>query len=110
MRYSCSDWGKIVEGLYEINKEKAEARRVILQNGKPVPINDTLNLFKYYGTQYYGIIPIGKPGRDFKMVKTMPEGTVGYPLKIANYPNCLVFGKTSMTTLIYLLIRRMEHF
>lgn len=39
---------KLVEGLYNMNKAKAKPSRVIVQDGKPVPTNDTLNLFKYF--------------------------------------------------------------
>ncbi|XP_054277025.1 lysosomal aspartic protease-like [Macrosteles quadrilineatus] len=59
---------KLIEGIYDMQRRAAKPSRLVMQNGKPIPTNDTLPLFKYFDTQYYGLINIGKPGKTFKMV------------------------------------------
>ncbi|XP_054280935.1 lysosomal aspartic protease-like [Macrosteles quadrilineatus] len=59
---------KLIEGIYDMQRRAAKPRKLLMENGKPIPTNDTLPLFKYFDTQYYGLVNIGKPGKTFKMV------------------------------------------
>lgn len=39
---------KTVEALYDMHRRAARPSNVVLKDGKPVPTNDTLPLFKYF--------------------------------------------------------------
>ncbi|XP_046685516.1 lysosomal aspartic protease-like [Homalodisca vitripennis] len=59
---------KLIEGIYEMARQGAEGSKLVLKDGKFVPTNDTLPLFKYFDSEYYGLVNIGKPGKTFKMI------------------------------------------
>jgi len=59
---------KLIEGIYDMHRRKAQPSRLMMVDGKPKPTNDTLPLYKYFDTQYYGLVNIGKPGKTFKMI------------------------------------------
>uniref|UniRef100_A0A1B6FR80 Peptidase A1 domain-containing protein n=1 Tax=Cuerna arida TaxID=1464854 RepID=A0A1B6FR80_9HEMI len=59
---------KLIEGIYEMARQGAEGSKLVLKDGKFVPTNDTLPLYKYFDTEYYGMVNIGKPGKSYKMI------------------------------------------